>query len=300
MILQVELYWLCHALVTVLEEDEFKPRKLELLAKRQSLNVERMHGVAKDMYNYGQSLLSIREPKRGQQELAHTLIDNGVLLDKVAQVLGQATDRALLLSYVQFDPNLSAKRESLKQSLLGVIETLSWFKWDSPMRCSIAVDKKGRIVSSPNSEDWLLYPDRSWGCLSLPDGMWLNRKSKDATGAEQCTYAHPLLIASYLNTPNYFLWACVQETSSDESEFKECAQNLITSLIAYVTEEDAGSIEYNSPFPSVKQWRRVLSELPMGVEYPTFPEKRRETCHDVLASKEAISKLQLKLMQLIY
>lgn len=297
MILQVEMYWLNHAIITVLEEQPFIARRLELLAKRQLQNVERLEAVARDMFNDSQQVLKETERPMTRQ-LASSRADHASMLARVSTLAKAASERALVLSYAQQDPGIDAKLYALKQEFQGLIEMLSWFGWDCPLRCSVAVDKRGRLVNSPKEEEWQPYPDRVWGCFTASDSTWLARRVRDATGEQQCHYIDPVLMASKLNTPNYFLWAYVQKTCDSEDAYRRASTNLVRAMLAYFTEEDDGNVEDNSPFPSREEWSKVGLELTLGTVLPIMPEKKHESCHDVLASKEAVSNLQMMIMRL--
>lgn len=274
MILQTELYWNCHALITLLKQEHIDNRRVSLLAIRQSENLKRFAQIVGDMHT------------------KHPTYYTAFLLD-ASRYLTSVFDRALLLSCDSYTQDLSQKYAVVAFSLAPVVELLQDAGWQSSATGRFAVTPRGQFILSPHPEQWLSYPDRAWGCFNAEDVEW-------AQSVSPCTLILPCFVAGHINTPNYFWWSCIYGIVPEEERSPEVQQELIRSLLSYVTEEDAGSVIPNSKMPTFEQLLCLHNGITGGYDMQYLPQKTRETCHDILASRESIGRLQMKLLQLLF
>lgn len=299
MIMQTAIYWLCHAMLLVLCAEEFEPRRLELLAKRQLHLVEKGLAIAESINSYTDRLAKEKDDKLDFTLLAPAFRSYATLLYTAFQALKDIDNRALILASVADDPALKDKILFLARDMAIFLDSLPPMGWDKPLSCELAVSKRCRIVNCATPSHWDLFPNYAWGCFNLYDKSWVEDEVARTAEGEKCFYVHPAQLMCKLNMPNYFLWACALSACKDANEAALMEIELARALCSYVSEEDKGSLEDNSTTPAEDQWAPVAGLLPAGVLLPVIPVKTRETRWDVMAGKEQVTNVQMLLMQLV-
>lgn len=312
MILQLEIFWLCQALMYLLKERPLRMRRLELLSEHLHLRCANAAVALEDIRQLGLELLKARPLKDVYGDPAHDpeLQGAGMNLRDYAQTMGvlinnidQVASRAQILSVATDDAYLHNKLSVLFSNLAVLIREMECLGWDSPFNVTIPATKKGYMLCAWGQNGYALYPQNIWGCYCLQDKVWADIRS--AESGENIKEAaalqiSPLEFLDRMNVPNYILWAYILQTYDEKHSAMKltCTENAVASIIAATTEEDKSGVEDNSPFPPKDKWARVKVCLPKDARFPNINTKTRETRYDILADKNQVCNIQMFLMSL--
>lgn len=312
MILQLEIYWLCQALMYLLRERPLRMRRIELLTERLHQCCALAAVAINDIRVLGVELIKMRPlkdvyggpaPDPELQQAGNSLMEYAQTTCAFINDIDQIASRAQVLSVATEDEHLYNKVSWLFTNLTVLAHEMDCLKWGSPIHAHIPASKKGYVLSACATEGHALYPQNVWGCYCLQDKVWADVRSAEAgenIRESEALQVTPLEFLDRMNVPNYILWAYVLQTYDEKHSamMLTCTDNAVASIIAVTTEEDKSGIEDNSPFPSMDKWKRVKEMLPKGTRFPDVNKKTRETRFDVLADKNQVSHIQLYLMSL--